>query len=185
MVGHLLAVPAGADPEQEPAVGDAVDRRDLLGGRDRVALDDQADAGADEQPLGRRRGGGQRDERVVDPPVLVGQLAAGRIGRLAADRDVGVLGEPERLEAVLLGAAARDRAGWIVSAVGKIVSPNFTPAAYALGSRRGAAGSRSASSRRLRNERPTRRTIIVAGDAEADEVEDGQVEADERRSRGR
>ncbi len=52
---------------------------------------------------GRR--GGERCEGVVDPAVLVGQLAARRVRRLAADRDVGVLGEEERLEVELLGSA--------------------------------------------------------------------------------
>ena len=51
VVGHLLAVPARADAELEAAAGQVVDRRDLLGGDDRVALDHQADAAADAQPV--------------------------------------------------------------------------------------------------------------------------------------
>ena len=47
VVVHLLEVPAGADAEEEAAAGELVERGDLLGGRDRVALDDQADAGAE------------------------------------------------------------------------------------------------------------------------------------------
>ena len=57
VVLHLLLVPAGADPEQEAAAGEAVEARDLLRGHDRVALDDQADPGADQQALGGGRGG--------------------------------------------------------------------------------------------------------------------------------
>ena len=52
--------------------------------------------------FGRTGGDGQRDERVQDPPVLLGQLAARRVRRFARGRDVGVLGEEERLEAALL-----------------------------------------------------------------------------------
>jgi hypothetical protein len=69
VVAHLLAVPARADAELEPPVREEVDRRDLLRRGDRVALDDQADAGADPQTLrdgGDRR---QRDERVERVPV--------------------------------------------------------------------------------------------------------------------
>ena len=46
VVAHLLAVPAAADAELEAPAGQEVERGDLLGGGDRVALDDQADAGA-------------------------------------------------------------------------------------------------------------------------------------------
>ena len=44
VVGHLLAVPAGPDPELEPATGDPVDARDRLGQHDRVVLGDQETA---------------------------------------------------------------------------------------------------------------------------------------------
>jgi hypothetical protein len=47
VVFHFFGVPADADAEQEAAVGDLIDRRHQLRGLDRVALVDQADAGAD------------------------------------------------------------------------------------------------------------------------------------------
>jgi hypothetical protein len=47
VVAQLLAVPAGADAELEAPARQVVDARDLLGGDDRVALGDQADAAAD------------------------------------------------------------------------------------------------------------------------------------------
>src|SRR5204862_4150206 len=47
MVFHLVLIPAAADPEQEPAAGYLVEGRDELGGLDRVALDDETDAGAE------------------------------------------------------------------------------------------------------------------------------------------
>jgi hypothetical protein len=102
VIRHLLDVPARADAEQEPTARDLIDRRDLLSGDDRVALDDEADAGSDPQPLCRGRGRGGRDERVERVPVLGRQLAAGGIRRRAARRDVGVLGEEQRLETALL-----------------------------------------------------------------------------------
>src|SRR3977135_1971699 len=44
---HLVLIPAAADAEQEAAARDLVKRGDGLGKLDRVALDDQADAGSD------------------------------------------------------------------------------------------------------------------------------------------
>ena len=58
------------------------------------------------RPLGHRRDGGQAHERIERVAVLGRKLAAGRVGRLPAHRDVGVLGEEERLESALLGEAA-------------------------------------------------------------------------------
>ena len=47
VVTHLLSVPARADPEQEAAARQPVEGGHLLGGGDRVALDHEADAGAE------------------------------------------------------------------------------------------------------------------------------------------
>jgi hypothetical protein len=69
---------------------------------DRVALHDQADAGGDQQLAGGRGRRGECDERVVGVAVLARQLAAAGIRRRAADRDVRVLGDEQRLEPVLL-----------------------------------------------------------------------------------
>jgi hypothetical protein len=102
VVGHLLAVPARAHAELEPAAGEVVDRGDLLGGRDRVALDHEADAAADPQVRRGGRRGRHGDEQVVRVRVLARQLAAAGVRRLAARRDVGVLGEVDRVVAVLL-----------------------------------------------------------------------------------
>ena len=96
-------------PNSNAAAGDEVERGDLLGRDDRVALDDQADAGTDPQPLGRLRDGGKRHERVERVPVLLRQAAAAWVRRVAADRDVGVLGEQQRLEAGVLRGAAKLR----------------------------------------------------------------------------
>src|SRR5262245_29417108 len=48
VVLHLLDVPTTPDAEDEPAVGEVVDAGDLLCQGDRVAFDDEADAGAEE-----------------------------------------------------------------------------------------------------------------------------------------
>ena len=102
VVGHLLAVPAGADAELKAAAGQVVDRRDLLGGDDRVALDHQADAAADAQPGGRQRRRRQRDEQVVGRRVLARDRPATGVRGRALGRDVGVLGEEQRVVAALL-----------------------------------------------------------------------------------
>ena len=78
VVAHLLEVPAGADAELEAPAGEVVERRRLVGEHDRVALDDQRDAGADAQALGRGRDRAQRHERVERVRVLARQLGAAR-----------------------------------------------------------------------------------------------------------
>ncbi len=58
--------------------------------------------------LGHRGGGGQGHERVEGALVLLGQLGlAGGRGRAAADGDVGVLGQVERVEASGLDLAGQ------------------------------------------------------------------------------
>ena len=63
------------------------------------------DPDAELDPLGHGGHRGERHERVEHVAVLARQLAAAGVGRVAADRDVGVLGEEERVEPALLGQA--------------------------------------------------------------------------------
>jgi hypothetical protein len=109
VVAHLLEVPARAHAEQEAPAGEAIEGGDGLGGGDRVVFDQQADRGADPDPLGCGGHRGEGDEGVVDAPVLARQLSAGGVGRLPARRDVGVLGDEDRLEAPLLGESRERR----------------------------------------------------------------------------
>ena len=111
VVEHLLLVPARADAEHEAPAGQHVERGDLLGQHDRVVLDHQAHARPDDQLLRRRRGEGQRDERVVRAAVLVLEHAAVAGDHAGRDRDVRVLGQEQRLVAALLGLAAPARQG--------------------------------------------------------------------------
>ncbi|XXU65119.1 hypothetical protein WME78_41320 [Sorangium sp. So ce1097] len=70
-----------------------------------VALGDEADAGAEADARGhggRRR---ERDEGIERAPGFVGELATGGVRRASAHRDVGVLGEVERVEAARLYGA--------------------------------------------------------------------------------
>ena len=123
VVRHLLDVPAGSDPEQEPSAGEHIDRGDLLGGDDRVALDDQADPGGDLQPLGGDCGSAQRYERVERAAVLRGQLSAGGIRGATTRRDMGVLREEQRLKTALLRHPS-ELVGPCASSLGKIPTPN-------------------------------------------------------------
>ena len=113
VVGHLLAIPSGSDPEDESSVGGEVQAGDLFGRVDGVALDDQADACGDTQRLAGHGGDGERDEGIHGVPVVLRQLSPGRPRRLPAGRDVGVLRDPQRLKAELFGGgselAHRDR----------------------------------------------------------------------------
>src|SRR5204863_8446990 len=105
VVLHLLGVPAAAQPELEAPVREQVEARDRLGRRDRVALDDQADAGAHPELLRRGRRGGQRDERVQGVLVLLRQLLTAGERAAPAGGNVRVLGHPQRLEVARLGLA--------------------------------------------------------------------------------
>src|SRR5439155_21404844 len=51
VVAHLLAVPAAADAEQKAPVGEAIEACGLLGRVDGIALDEKADARADQKRL--------------------------------------------------------------------------------------------------------------------------------------
>jgi len=103
VVGHLERVPAAADPELEASSRERVEARHLLGELDRIALHHQADAGTDPQltrGLGRHR---ERHEGIHHVVVLHREAALVSSRRERRDREVGMLGHPERLEAVLLG----------------------------------------------------------------------------------
>ncbi len=76
-----------------------VEARDLLGERDGVPLDDEADTGAELEGLGHRRGRAEGHERIERVPVLARQIGPAGPRALAARRDMGVLGQPDRLEA--------------------------------------------------------------------------------------
>jgi hypothetical protein len=108
VVLDLVLVPAEPDPEREPSVGDEIQRGDGLGGDDRFALGDHADAGAEADTGRHGRGGAQRDERVQRSFVLLGQLrGARRRGSAPAGRDVGVFGDVQGCEFPFLGRAGQ------------------------------------------------------------------------------
>jgi hypothetical protein len=103
---ELLLQPADADAEDGAAARQHVERGDLLGDVERVALRQDQDAGGD---LDRRRDGGdvgERQQRVGQRQVLRGRNASAavvRVRRLVADRDHDVLHRPQRLDAGRLG----------------------------------------------------------------------------------
>ena len=103
---HLVLVPAAADAEQKAASRHLVERGDRLRQLHRVALDHQTDAGAELERGGRGGRGAQAHERVHRVVILLRQLAAGREGGLARQRDVRVLGRPDRLKAARLQGPA-------------------------------------------------------------------------------
>src|ERR1700680_659607 len=95
VVHHLVDVPSEADPKNESAVGEHVDRRDLLGQHYRIVLGDQADARAQNQALGPVRGASEGHQRVERAFVLFRQSPARWIRGLPASGDVGVFGEKQ------------------------------------------------------------------------------------------
>jgi hypothetical protein len=112
VVRQFRHVPPVSHAEREPAAGDEVERGDRLRQRDRVMLGNERYAGPDLQ-VGLRGDDGQRDVRVERPAVTFRQVA--RVGRLRADRDVGVLRQQDRVEAALGGRAGEvgDRQGQV------------------------------------------------------------------------
>ena len=101
VIFHFLAVPAATDAEDHSSVRKRIEAGDLLGERNDVALDDQADAAADLDLLRRRGGERHRHEQVVVVVVVLRQVAAERIRSGAAHRDMRVVDEEDRLEPTL------------------------------------------------------------------------------------
>jgi hypothetical protein len=120
---ELLLEPADPEAEHQPAAGQVVDRRRLLGQVQRVHLGQDVDAGAEPEPLGAGRHPGEGDERV-DEAIAArhGQLPArvvGVAGGVLAGHD-HVLEGPHRLEAELLrqlGEAAQLAGAQVVAGV--------------------------------------------------------------------
>ena len=112
VVRQFRHVPPVSHAEREPAAGDEVERGDCLRQRDRVMLGDERYAGPDLE-VGLRGDDRKRDVRVERPAVAFREVAAARVGRLGADRDVGVLRQQDRVEAALGGRAGEvgDRQG--------------------------------------------------------------------------
>ena len=103
---ELLAQPADADAEDHPPVRQHVERRDLLGDVDRMALRQEQYARREAELFrhGGREGEGQK--RVQERDVLrTGDLARRAVGihRAVPDRDDDVLDRPERFDADVLG----------------------------------------------------------------------------------
>ena len=84
-VGELGPVPADADAGDDPAAGQGVERRQLLGQDDGSALGHDDDARAEPDPGMPRADVGEGEDRLEDPAVFV--------GRVAIDQDV--VGRPD------------------------------------------------------------------------------------------
>ena len=93
----FLPEPAGADAEEETSVAEIVEGGDLLGQQDGVALRHQADARAQLERRGYRRGPAQRDEGINAFVVHLRYHAVGRTGprRLGAGRYGGMFRHPQ------------------------------------------------------------------------------------------
>ena len=99
VVLELVLVPTEADAERGSPAAQVIEGRHGLRRDERLALRGQEDPRAEPQRRRGRYGRAQGDERVEAAPVLLGELGvAGGRRRPPADRDVGVLGEPQRLQ---------------------------------------------------------------------------------------
>ena len=111
VVLHFLAVPAGADADDGATVRDRVQGRDFLGQRDGIALDHEADPGAQTYSFSGGRGRAEGNERIVGAPIHLGQFATTRKRGRATGRYVGVFREEQAVQAALLdGPGDLDRA---------------------------------------------------------------------------
>ncbi len=93
-VAELLLVPADADAGEDPAVGQRVERRELLGEDDRIPLGDDDHAGPEPQPRVARADPGERLDRVVVDPI---------VGRTCAVVDEHVVRRPDGFPAQPVG----------------------------------------------------------------------------------
>ncbi len=94
----LLAHPAHAHPEHQPAPGEVVDGGGHLGREDRVPVREHQDAGAEPHALGDARHEGQRGQRLEEGHLgRERELAGGavRIGRRHPVREHHVIARPE------------------------------------------------------------------------------------------
>ena len=94
-VGEFGLVPADPDAGDDPAAAQRIERRELLGEDDRVALRDDDDARPEPDPRMARPDPGERQDRFVDAAVLAGI----RMG------DEDVIGRPDGGPAEPLGDA--------------------------------------------------------------------------------
>ncbi len=104
MVAHLFLAPPVPHTKEETAVRDVVQAGHLFRQPDRVALRHQGDSRSELQVRGDRRAGRERHELIDRAPVLLRErrgVLHPAPGRLAAGRDVAVLGKPQRLETAL------------------------------------------------------------------------------------
>ena len=101
VVRHFLDVPTVADAEQEAAGGNLIDQGDQFCRLDRLALGDQADAGAELKPLCHRSRRGEHDERIHDVVIGFRRVAPDGERRRPRHRDMRVLRRPERFRSAL------------------------------------------------------------------------------------
>ena len=85
-VRELALVPADADPGDDAAAAQRIERRELLGENHRVALRDDDHARPEADPRVSRTDPGEGQDRVVDMAVLAGIVV----------RDEDVVGRPDR-----------------------------------------------------------------------------------------
>src|SRR5215467_15825038 len=68
---RLFFIPASADTKEKPALGEVVQRRDLLRQQERIALRDQRNAGAELERRRHCRGPGQGYEGIHESAIEI------------------------------------------------------------------------------------------------------------------
>jgi hypothetical protein len=99
VIGQFSTIPTRTHAELHATAAESVEAGYRLGGDGGIPLGYQAHGGADPHPCGHRRHGRQRHERIVGVGVPARRAA---VVTTAAYRNVGVFGEEQRLEAMLL-----------------------------------------------------------------------------------
>src|SRR5215469_7476266 len=80
--GTFLRIPSSADAEQHAPTGAVVERGHLLRGQDRIALRDQADAGAQFDAVSCSACSRQREQWIGQLPKEIGHVAVSGAGIL-------------------------------------------------------------------------------------------------------
>src|SRR5262245_30111301 len=78
VVLHLFRVPSASDAKDQATVAELIDGRYLLGHRDGVSFDRQANTAAELDRLGGRRRRSECDKEIMRVPILLREISAGR-----------------------------------------------------------------------------------------------------------
>src|SRR5262245_5264976 len=106
VVLHFLSVPPTTDTEDQASVGELIDCGNFLGQNDGIMFNHEANPTAHFDGLGHRCRSHERDKEIMGVPIVFRQVGTTWPRAAPAGGDMGVLWEPDRLEAALFASAS-------------------------------------------------------------------------------